>query len=213
MNCMIKSYREMSIEKYYELKENMTEDLEPLDFQVRLISILSDKTEDEILNLPLHKYAECVAALDYIYELPKPRNINYVPTIKIDNEKYNLLKDVDKMTAGQYIDFQSYLDNNLGVEYTLSTILIPEGKAYGEYDVVPVIEKIRKYMDIQTAVNIRFFFQKKLLNTIKRFLISLDLMMRNKKLPQEQQEQMKKARKEIKQMLSLINGNGSIWLM
>lgn len=209
---MIKSYSEMSIEKYYELKENMTEELEPLDFQVRLISILSDMGEDDVLNLPLDKYAEYVADLDFIYELPKPRNINYVPTIKINNAKYKLLKDVSKMTAGQYIDFQSYLDNGLGVEYILSTVLIPEGKKYGEYDVMPVIEDIRKCLDIQTAISIRFFFHKKLLNTIKRFLISLDLMMRNRKMPKEKQEQMRMARKEIRRMLSSLNGSGSIWL-
>lgn len=209
---MIKSYSEMSIEKYYELRKNMTEELEPLDFQVRLISILSDMDEDDVLNLPLDKYAEYVADLDFIYELPKPRNINYVPTIKINNVKYKLLKDVSKMTAGQYIDFQSYLDNGLGVEYILSTVLIPEGKKYGEYDVMPVIEDIRKCLDIQTAISIRFFFHKKLLNTIKRFLISLDLMMRNRKMPKEKQEQMRMARKEIRRMLFSLNGNGSIWL-
>lgn len=209
---MIKSYSEMSIEKYYELKENMTEELEPLDFQVRLISILSDMGEDDVLNLPLDKYAEYVADLDFIYELPKPRNINYVPTIKINNAKYKLLKDVSKMTAGQYIDFQSYLDNGLGVEYILSTVLIPEGKKYGEYDVMPVIEDIRKCLDIQTAISIRFFFHKKLLNTIKRFLICLDLMMRNRRMPKEKQEQMREARKEIRRMLSSLNGSGSIWL-
>lgn len=208
---MIKSYSEMSIEKYYELRDNMSEELEPLDFQVRMISILSDMSEDDVLNLPLDKYAECVVDMAFIDELPKPRNM-FSSTLKINGVKYKLLKDVNSMTAGQYIDFQSYLDNKLGVEYILSTILIPEGKKYGEYDVAPVIEDIRKYLDIQTAVSIRFFFQKKLLNTIKRFLICLDWMMRNKKLPQEQQEQMRMVRKEIRQMLSSLNGSGSIWL-
>ena len=208
---MIKSYSEMSIEKYYELKDNMTEELEPLDFQVRLISILSDMGEDDVLNLPLDKYAEYVADLDFIYELPKPRNM-FSSIIKINGVKYKLLKDVSNMTAGQYIDFQSYLDNELGVEYILSTVLIPEGKKYGEYDVMPVIEDIRKCLDIQTAISIRFFFHKKLLNTIKRFLISLDLMMRNRRMPKEKQEQMRMARKEIRRMLSSLNGSGSIWL-
>ena len=208
---MIKSYSEMSIEKYYELRDNMSEELEPLDFQVRLLSILCDMSEDEILNLPLDKYAEYVVDMAFIDELPKPRNM-FSSIIKINGVKYKLLKDVNNMTAGQYIDFQSYLENNLGVEYILSTILIPEGKSYGEYDVAPVIDDIRKYLDIQTAVSIRFFFHKKLLNTIKRFLICLDWMMRNKKLPQEQQEQMRIARKEIRQMLSSLNGSGSIWL-
>lgn len=211
MSCMIKSYSEMSIEKYYELRDNMSEELEPLDFQVRMISILSDMSEDDVLNLPLDKYAEYVVDMSFIDELPKPRNM-FSSTLKINGVKYKLLKDVNNMTAGQYIDFQSYLDNKLGVEYILSTILIPEGKSYGEYDVAPVIEDIRKYLDIQTAVSIRFFFQKKLLNTIKRFLICLDWMMRNKKLPQEQQEQMRMVRKEIRQMLSSLNGSGSIWL-
>lgn len=208
---MIKSYSEMSIEKYYELRDNMSEELEPLDFQVRLISILSDMDEDDVLNLPLDKYAEYVADLDFIYELPKPRNM-FSSTIKINGVKYKLLKDVSKMTAGQYIDFQSYLDNELGVEYTLSTILIPEGKSYGDYDVMPVIEDIRKCLDIQTAISIRFFFHKKLLNTIKRFLICLDLMMRNRRMPREKQEQMREARKGIRRMLSSLNGSGSIWL-
>ena len=160
MSCMIKSYSEMSIEKYYELRDNMSEELEPLDFQVRMISILSDMSEDDVLNLPLDKYAEYVVDMAFIDELPKPRNM-FSSTLKINGVKYKLLKDVNNMTAGQYIDFQSYLDNKLGVEYILSTILIPEGKSYGEYDVAPVIEDIRKYLDIQTAVSIRFFFHKK----------------------------------------------------
>lgn len=206
---MIDTYDKLTIEKFYEIEKVMKEDLEDIDIQVKLISILTDKDEEEILNTKLDKYEEYVSGLNFLLNKPIGKD-RYINSIKLNGVKYNLLKTPEKMTAGQFIDFQSYIENNLGIEYTISTFLIPEGKKYGEYDVVPIIEDIRKYMDIQTAYNIRFFFRKKFLNTIKSFLIYLDWMTKNRKLPKEQQEKMKMVRNQIKQLLSSLNGNGNI---
>ena len=206
---MITAYKDLTIKKYKEIMAISDMETEDIDKQVKLISILSDFTEDDVYNLPLDKYGEYVDNLSFLFKEPKP--LTRLPdTITLGDVKYIVLKRVDRMTAGQYIDLQTYMKENLGVEYILSTILIPKGKRYGDYDPIDVVSDISEYLDVETAMGIAFFLHKKLEYTIRGSLRYLDWMMRilKRKNPKIK-EKLEEARMQLKRLEE--SGIGYIW--
>ena len=167
---------------------------------------------DAVYNLPLTKYEEMVEKVAFLYELPKPKQ-NLPSKLVIGDFKYRIMKNVEKMTTGQYIDLQTYLKNDMGVAYILTTIIIPEGCEYddGDYNIDDLQKDIYNNLNIEDALSIAFFLRRKLQYTIKGTLHFLDWMMKKqeKKMPQEQKAKMKQAREMLKGLE--ISGTGSIW--
>jgi hypothetical protein len=206
---MIKSYKELTISKYEEIENILKKDIEEIDKQVELISALSNLSMDEVYNLPISKYQQYVDGTAFLLEQPKPKTT--MPNkITINGKKYGVLKAIERMTTGQYIDLQTYMKQDMGVSWILTTILIPEGSKYGDgtYNVEDVEKEIYNNLDIETALSIAFFLQRKLEHTINASLFFLDWMMKRtmKKMPKEQREQMKEARKKLKDFSR--NGTG-----
>ncbi len=208
---MIDSYRKLSLAKYDEIKEIMEKDTEDIDKQVELIASLANMTMDDVYNLPISKYEELVNGIEFLYELPKPKS--GIPSkITIGDKKYKVLKNVDKMTTGQYIDLQSYIKNNMGVAYILTTIIIPEGHKYNEgYSVEELQKDIYNYLNIEDAMSIAFFLRRKLQYTINGILIFLDWKLKKveKGMKEEQKTQIEEARKRIKDLV--LSGTGFTW--
>lgn len=213
---MIKSYSEMSLKDYYELRKIFDEDLEDIDLQIKVIAFINDMEENEVLNLPLDKYAKMVESIEFLTELPKPKNKVKTHSFNINGHKYRLMTDVSKMTAGQFIDYQTYLNNGLNYEYIMSCLFIPtSAKVYGDgYDVADVINDIL-CLDIQTCIDVCFFFQKKYLTSIKHSLIysALTITRILRKVPKEKKEELMNLRKQIFQKVSEINGIGNTLLI
>lgn len=209
---MIDSYRKLSIAKYDEIKKIMEKDIEDIDKQVELIACLADMPIDKVYNLPLTKYEELVEKTTFLYEMPKPKN-NLPNKLIIGDWKYRIMKNVEKMTTGQYIDLQTYLKNDMGVAYILTTIIIPEGCEYndGDYNIDDLQKDIYNNLNIEDALSIAFFLHRKLQITIEGTLRFLDWRMKKmeKKMPQEQKAKMKQAREMLKGLA--INGHGNIW--
>lgn len=198
---MIDSYRKLSIEKYDEIKKIMEKDIDDIDKQVELIACLADMGVDEVFNLPLTKYEELVDRISFLYEIPKPKK-NLPSKLVIGDKKYSIFKKVENMTTGQYIDLQTYMKNDMGVAYILTTIIIPEGCKYGDenYNIDDLEKEIYHNLNIEDAISIAFFLHKRLQYTIKGILRCLDWMMKRmeKKMPTEQKQEMMEARKKLK---------------
>lgn len=209
---MIDSYRKLSIAKYDEIKKIMEKDIDDIDKQVELIACLADMDIDKIYNLPLTKYEELVEKTSFLLELPKPKN-NLPNKLAIGDCKYRIMKNVEKMTTGQYIDLQTYLKNDMGVAYILTTIIIPEGCEYndGDYNIDDLQKDIYNNLNIEDAISISFFLHRKLQITIKGTLHFLDWKLKKmeKKMPQEQKTKMKEAREMLKGLET--SGLGNIW--
>lgn len=201
---MITNYNNLPLKKWYQIKDVLEGDYD-IDQQIKLLSIITDIPEDDLFNMKLDRYEKQLEALNFLTEPVKPKSS--IPNkILINGKRYRIMKNVDKMTAGQYIDIQTYYKENLGYEYILSTLVIPEDcKRYCEgYDIDDVIKDIME-IDIQTAIDVCFFFRKKLLNSIRTTLIYLDWMIKMIKIPQKKEELMK-IHKMLKTKLSQLNG-------
>lgn len=207
---MITSYSELSISKYQEIKDMLKDEYEPLDLQVKLVSILSDKSEDEILNMNINDYHDLVQKTDFLMKPPQP--VKKVPNkIVINGKKYIISKDVSRFTTAQYIDYQTLTakeDREKYLQYILACFLVPEGHKYNDgYLVDEVAKEIEDNVSIQDAFNVCFFFQLKYLNLINDFLIYSDWktkrMMRKTK-DETTRKSLMEAREKMKQLRDLV---------
>lgn len=158
---MIKSYEEMSVGVYCAIMATLNEEgASEADKMLGLVSALTGKTADELLDEPLEEWRAQNEAAAFVREFPAPHKVQESYTLRGVRYLPTLLER--KMTAGQFIDFNEYAKRedaeNLWAE-VLSVILVPEGKTYGRgYDIGDVQDAIREGLCILDAVALRAFF-------------------------------------------------------
>lgn len=212
---MIDNYEKLSISKYMQIRELAKEDMPEDELQVEIIAILNDCSVNDVMNMPITKYSECVRKSMFLTEKPKvkgdcPKHIN------LNDKKYYVMHKIEELTAAQYIDYQTYMkmdDPDSKLAEILSIFIIPEGKKYAEdYDIAEVANEIKEYLPISVAFNVCFFFRKKQLKSIKRTLIYLGLMMKiwkHKMKTDEEKQMMSEAQEKMKILQDLvISGDG-----
>jgi hypothetical protein len=134
-----------------------------LDRKVAVIAVLTGKTEDEVLRLPLETFTRYSAATRFL-EAECPENL--IPAV---SKSYPVggfvlvpVTDMREVTAAQYIDFQTFAEDrdHKAVEM-LSCFLIPRGCDYNDgYDVLDVHRVIREEMSVATVLSLLAFFFK-----------------------------------------------------
>lgn len=207
---MTDSYRQLKIGQWEELRSIDTTQ-EDIDIQVDIIAILNGMTRDEVLDLQIDRYMEYAKGTAFLSQSPKakPRRPE---RINLNGRKYRVIKSAKDMTAGQYIDFQTYLSQGAekNIAPILSTVVIPEGRTYGNgYDIAEAIQDIRNGMSVQDALDLSAFFLSQSAHLIDSILTSLERRMRRMKKTPETEEKMKEAVKRIHLLRDLINnGDG-----
>ena len=157
---IIDNYNRLTIGQYIQIQEiSKDANLEDIDKQVQIISVLTGMDEEEILHLPITEYKELVVKSAFL----NPENINYHPIAKrYILGKFELIptRDFRKLETCQYIDFQTYaqdLDRYM-VEF-LSVILVPKAHRYNEgYDILEVQDAIRDDMSVSDGISLAGFF-------------------------------------------------------
>ena len=157
---MIDNYNDLPIGKYIEISRIVRDDTLPeVDRQVRMLSILSGRTEDDILNAPVTDFAELSRTARFLERPPETK-----PEVRDIYEagafRLVAVRDARKMTAAQYIDFQTFgRDAGNNIVEMLSCLLVPEGMRYNDgYDVLEVQAAIREHMDCVSALGVYAFF-------------------------------------------------------
>lgn len=157
---MIDSYRTLPLGKYVEiLAIDKEEGIEELEKQIKILSILSGISEDEIGHLPIVEYKEMVSASSFLKE-PNIASTQVADKYLYGGYELIPVKDYRKVETCQYVDFQTFaadVDKYL-VEY-ISVILVPKGKRYNEgYDILEVQKALREEMPVAEAVALTAFF-------------------------------------------------------
>lgn len=206
---MIDSFSKMSLRKYKELNQLIDEnrDVNDEDFVPRLVAFLNDMSEEEILDMKLDDFSELVNKLAFINKEPNVKK-HIADTFILNGKKYVLTKDLTTMTAGQFIDFQEFMKNNLEYEYFISCLLLPEGKTYSETDIQETINDVMDYMDVETSLSIVNFYsalhKKSLKRTLRFSMVALKMAMH--KAPKEEKKRMKEEMRRIRDLLRDSNG-------
>lgn len=210
---MIDTYDRLTLGKFLKLREiNVLGD--ELDIQAEIIAVLSDSTVDDVLSLPLAEYGRRASALSFLAEPPRPGN-GIPRRIVLNGRKWRVLKDVRDMSAGQYIDFQTYLgkgDTEKWLREILSTLILPEGKEYADgYDIQEAVDAMND-LPVLDALRISAFFLSRCRRSIDNTLTCLAWRTRRmaKKMTPEERKRMTTAAEEIVRLRdSLRNGDGS----
>lgn len=130
--------------------------------QIAIISVLNGVDEDEIWNLTPYEVNLLRSQMLFMVKLEASQK-GGPKKLKINNEDYTINYNVGKMTYAQFVDFNTYYQQNLksdeGLAKVLSTLIIPKGKKYNDgYDVAEVVNLLHNHLNVQDAVDILFFF-------------------------------------------------------
>lgn len=183
---IIDNYRDLPYGKYEEIVRLCETEMTDVDRKVAVIAVLAGKTEDEVLRLPLETFTRYSAATRFL-EAECPENL--IPAVARSYPVGNFIlvpvADMRKVTAAQYIDFQTFAEDrdHRAVEM-LSCFLIPRGCDYNDgYDVLDVHRAIRDGMSVATVLSLLAFFFKSWAESIKAIRTSLKREVRRIKDP------------------------------
>ena len=167
----IDNYRDLPVGKYEEIVRLCNEDMTEVDRKVAILAVLTGKTEEEVLRLPLPTFTEYSAKSRFLeHECPE----NLIPGV---SKVYHLggfvlipVTDIRKITAAQYIDFQTFsAQKEERMVEMLSCFLVPRGMDYNEgYDVLEVHQAIRDEMSVAEMLALIAFFFGRFLESIHR---------------------------------------------
>ena len=209
------TYKDINIKKYLELKKVLDDTDDLLRVQSQLIAIVNDMTEEEVLNLPLSEYTKKVHTIDFLTEVPKISN-RTPKKLNLNGRKYEVITDIRKLSAGQYIDFQTLMQSENVDDYLpnlLACFIMPENENYGDYDVMVVADEISEYLDIESAFSLMRFFQSAssllISNTLSYLVRRMKKLLRETKDAQTK-EKIQEAITQMKELQGLFkNGIGS----
>ena len=203
---MIDNYKSLTLGKYLDICQVCKDtSLEELDRQVKILSILSDMSEDEILHLPIPKYKEMVAKSKFLEDVDK--NEHKAARLYIVGD-WQLVPTMDyrKMETAQYVDFQTFAPMaETHMAELLSCLLIPIGCRYNEgYDLLEVQQALKDKLSVTNALSLLAFFFFMFQGFMKDSLNSCKQEIRRMTDNQKRTEMEEK----VKQLMSLLEGNG-----
>lgn len=214
---MIDSYDKLTLGIYRELLAiEKTED--DVSYGIKILSALSDYSEEELMDMPMDEFQSLMAKTSFLNTPMQKLDWKHLgKTITINGKKYNIIKDARKMTAGQYIDYKSYMkDADKFIEmlpYILTVFIIPEGCKYNDgYDIEDLAKELNDNLDLKTALSITDFFQhqsKLSMLTSLRYLKWMTKRMMKKEKNMEVRTEMENAMNQMALLENLIkNGDG-----
>lgn len=204
---MIDNFETMRYATFLELvkiSESITDETERT---VAVLAILTGKTEDEILALSIEEYGRLTQRATFLLTPPAPVGVK--GEYKVGNFVLVPVLKAEKMTAGQFIDFQEYVKHDdKGVEL-LSCLLVPKGHKYLDgYEGEDVQNALREHLLTRDAIALRSFFLASSVASLPNMLTSSERV--RKGLTREQRRKLKIATKAIR---SLKSGVGGLSLM
>ena len=213
-----KSWRDVTINEYFDLLEAMKDGLEDYEKEVKMISFANCMDESEVWNLDIETFKRLSRESRWMSEFEIRPDVKF-RTIKIGETKCDVKVNMQEFTVAQYIDFQTFWPRRKEMDKYMGNILacfiVPHGMKYADgYDIQNLAESIRDSVDIMTANEIILFFLRSSLDSTKAMLTYLRLMTercsRKTKDP-EKKEKLEKAAEEIRALQkSILDGFRSL---
>lgn len=158
---MITTYDALTVGKYERIQHVLTEHAADIHRRnLAVLSILTDRSEDELLDLPVPQFRALMDRAAFLRRPLRPGPVRKSYTL--GRLTLRAVADIDKMTTAQYIDFQT-LSQQPGdpVAQLVSCFLLPDGCRYNTgYDMSEVHRAIRDFLPITDAQGLLAFFFK-----------------------------------------------------
>lgn len=157
---MIDNYNQVSVGLYAKLVALAEGGRDEADLEA--VALLSGKSTDELLQMPIPDYTVLRAKAAFLYYEPTKHPLR--DAYQCGPYKLVLVKDERKLTTAQYCDFQEYSKQEGDhLPEMLSVFLIPEGCTYNEgYDILDVQAAIRDNLCFLDAYAVADFFVTRL---------------------------------------------------
>ena len=199
------SWSEISLEtmdKIAEISNNSSYTDEQRETDI--IKLLTGITDDEIDNMNIVDYQKILNSLKFLNQpiskvLPKD-------SIELNNKTYSVLLYPSRMTAAQFLDYKTIMasDMNHKTARLIACFVVPEGSKYADdsYNPDDVVNDIYKYMSIEYAYGLTFFFESQYKAFATGILAySIREIKKDKELPQEMKSQVLKKLQEVKAIM------------
>ena len=131
---MITSWKDVTIEKYQEICDVVSEGIEK---NIDLISILTEKDSEEIRQMPL---PEVFAMVEDMKFLSTPPNADVIKRFTLDGVEYGLIPDFNFIKYGVWLDGDTWKDKAIENMHLYAALLfrpIKESRAEDDYDILP----------------------------------------------------------------------------
>lgn len=206
---IINNYADLPVGLYMDILAVDRSTLGEFDKQVRIISILSGMAEADILALPVPEYKRIAAATEFLIHPCQEGRM--AKSYRLGDLVLVPTQDLTKITAAQYIDFQTLSQE--GEEKTVelcSVFLVPKGHKYADgYDIADVQDAIRRHLSVQDVVTLAAFFLRKYAELIVFSLTSCKRELRrtrDPKLEAKLELEAKVAEKMLRQLVDSLTG-------
>lgn len=172
--------------------------------ETEFIKLLTGLTDDDIDNMNIVEYHKILNSLKFLNQtiskvLPKD-------SITLNNKTYNVLLYPSRMTAAQFLDYKTIMasDMNHKTARLIACFVVPKGAQYADdsYNPDDVVNDIYKYMSIEYAYGLTFFFESQYKAFATGILAySIQEIKKDKELPQEMKNQVLKKLQEVKAIM------------
>lgn len=172
--------------------------------ETEFIKLLTDLTDDDIDNMNIVDYQKILNSLKFLNQpiskvLPKD-------SITLNNKTYNVLLYPSRMTAAQFLDYKTIMasDMNHKTARLIACFVVPEGAKYADdsYNPDDVVNDIYKYMSIEYAYGLTFFFESQYKAFATGILAySIQEIKKDKEIPQEMKNTVLQKLQEVKAIM------------
>ena len=187
-----------------------------IDKEVEMISILANKTPDEVDNMLTVELRGLTSQLGFL--TVQAETVEVRKEYKVGDFTLVPEKKITKIKAGQFISFQEfakvYRERNADVNVIpllLSCFLIPKGKTFAEgYDVEDVQEAIAEHLSVVDALSLTAFFLTLVKQSQANILHYLEWRLKLTRAKTKEQKMAKKMQIARRQVLrrSVLSGAG-----
>ena len=199
------SWSEISLEtmdKIAEISNNSSYTDEQRETDI--IKLLTGISDDEIDNMNIVDYQKILNSLKFLNQpiskvIPKD-------SIELNNKTYSVLLYPSRMTAAQFLDYKTIMtsDMNHKTARLIACFVVPKGAKYADdsYNPDDVVNDIYKYMSIEYAYGLTFFFESQYKAFATGILAySIQEIKKDKEMPQEMKSQVLKKLQEVKAIM------------
>lgn len=168
-----RSFNELPIGKYFQIKEELTDITDDQERVFTLIAVLCEVEVEDVYKSPMKELSALINEIKWFSEPVKPSKAPR--RIKLGDYVLKPSYDVKNINVQQYIDYSIFSkDREKFYVENLCTFLIPEGKVYNDgYDIVEVQNVVREQLSIQTSESLYMSFAKSSRRLLNRSLRSL----------------------------------------
>lgn len=209
------NYNDLPLGKYIKiLALAQDENASDMDTQVRVLAILTDLSESEILNLPIATFKELVMQSMFLATPAPTTEASVCDVYEIGGFELIPCKRLEKITTAQYIDFQAYSKEGMPfLPEMLSCFLVPRGKKYNDgYDIVEVQKAVRECIVVSEALKMAAFFLSRYLKLMRSSLTYSERILKRTKKNEARRTELEKEITRCKAILQR-GGDGLIMSM